>query len=155
MKRGGSAVFGSVVWWCVREARICGVGRSQATPVCGKQGLTGTTIHRQLFCNQHLRTPLRSAANTGLIIPLESALTKNAPATPLESALPKNRGAGVSLSTADPTNDFYPEEHRDGGSLRVAQPFLAVLLQPISGHKPRPCALPLSRSALLSLTGIL
>jgi hypothetical protein len=61
----------------------------------GNKGLTGTRIHRQLFCNQHLRTPLRSAENTGLIIPLESALTKNAPATLLESALTKNRGEGV------------------------------------------------------------
>jgi len=38
--------------------------------------------------------PLRSAGNTGLIILLESALTKNAPATPLESALPRNGGGG-------------------------------------------------------------
>ena len=43
----------------------------------GNKGLTGTRIHRQLFCNQHLRTPLRSAENTGLIIPLESALPRN------------------------------------------------------------------------------
>jgi hypothetical protein len=58
----------------------------------GNKGLAGTRIHRQLFCNQHLRTPLLSAENTGLIILLESALTKNAPATPLESALTKRRG---------------------------------------------------------------
>ena len=51
--------------------------------------------------------------------------------------------AGMSLLTANPTKDFYPQEHRDGGSLRVARPFLAVLVQPISGHEPRPCALPL------------
>jgi hypothetical protein len=61
----------------------------------GNKGLTSTRIHRQLFCNQHLRTPLGSAENTGFITLLESALTKNAPATPLESALPKNRGEGV------------------------------------------------------------
>jgi hypothetical protein len=60
----------------------------------GSKGLTGTRIHRQLFYNQHLRTLLGSVGNTGLIIPLESALTKNAPATPLESALTKNRGDG-------------------------------------------------------------
>lgn len=107
------------------------------------KGLQAQEFIDNFFCNQHLRTPLRSAGNTGLIILLESALTRNAPATPLESAFPKNRGAGVSLLTANPTKDFYPEEHRDGGSLRVARPFLAVLLQPISGHKPRPCALPL------------
>src|SRR5260370_35511133 len=53
----------------------------------GNKGLTSTRIHRQLFCNQHLRVPLRSAGTTGLIIPLESSLTKNAPATPLHSDL--------------------------------------------------------------------
>src|SRR5258707_611529 len=63
----------------------------------GNKGLTSPRIHRQLFCNQHLRTPLRSAGNTGVIILLESALTKNAPATPLESALTKNRGRGALL----------------------------------------------------------
>ena len=68
----------------------------------GNKGLTGARIHRQLFCNQHLRTPLRSVGNTGLIIPLESALTKNAPATLLESALPRNRGEGVLLLTRNP-----------------------------------------------------
>ncbi len=60
----------------------------------GNKGLASARIHRQLFCNQHLRTPLRSAGNTGVINLLESALTKNAPATPLESALTKNRGGG-------------------------------------------------------------
>jgi hypothetical protein len=67
----------------------------------GNKRLTGTRIHRQLFCNEHLRTPLRSAGNTGLIILLESALTKNAPATLLESALPKNRGEGAEMSNSD------------------------------------------------------
>jgi hypothetical protein len=60
----------------------------------GNKGLTGTRIHRQLFCNQYLRAPFLGAGNTGLTILLESALTKNAPATPLESALPRNRGRG-------------------------------------------------------------
>jgi hypothetical protein len=63
----------------------------------GNKGLTGTRVHRQLFCNQHLRTPLRSAGNTGLITLLESALTKNAPATLLESALTKSRGEGGNM----------------------------------------------------------
>jgi hypothetical protein len=35
----------------------------------GNKGLTGTRIHRQLFCNQHLRTPLGGAGNTGVITP--------------------------------------------------------------------------------------
>src|SRR5258708_6556978 len=60
----------------------------------GNKGLTGTKVHLQPFCNQHLRTPHRSAENTGLIILLESVLAKNAPTTPLESALPRNRGEG-------------------------------------------------------------
>ncbi len=66
----------------------------------GNKGLTGTRIDRQLFCNQHLRAPLRSAGNTGLIIPLESALTENAPATPLESALTKVRGEGGNVGNS-------------------------------------------------------
>ena len=61
----------------------------------GNKRLTGARIHRQLFCNQHLRTTLRSAENTGLIILLESALTEISPTTPLESALTKSRGEGV------------------------------------------------------------
>ena len=96
----------------------------------GNKGLQAQEFIDNFFCNQHLRTPFGRAQNTGVIILLESAL-------------PKNRGAGVSLLTANSTKNFYPQEHRDGGSLGVAQPFLAVLLQPISGHKPRPCALPL------------
>jgi hypothetical protein len=75
----------------------------------GNKGLTGTRIHPQLFCNQHLRTPLGSVANTGVINLLESALTKNVPATPLESALTKNRGAGVLLLTRLPRKGVCPE----------------------------------------------
>jgi hypothetical protein len=114
----------------------------------GNKRLTGARVHLQLFCNQHLRTPLRSAENTGLIILLESALTKNAPATPLESALPRNRGEGVLLLTRNPRKDFYPEKPGHGESLRVAQPFLAVLLHRSqdTGH-----ARTHSRSALLFL----
>ena len=73
----------------------------------GSKGLTGTRIHRQLFCNQHLRAPLGSVKNTGLIIPLESALTKNAPATLLESALTKSRGEG----TAELRGFFFRVRH--------------------------------------------
>ncbi len=48
----------------------------------------------QLLYNPHLRAPLGSAGNKGLITPLESALTGNSPATPLESALTKTGGVG-------------------------------------------------------------
>jgi hypothetical protein len=54
----------------------------------------------QPFYNQHLRIPLGSVGNTGVITPLESALTKNPPTTPLESALPKNRGEGPQPCTS-------------------------------------------------------
>jgi hypothetical protein len=69
----------------------------------GNKGLTSARIHRQLFCNQHLRTPLASAGNKGVITLLESAVTKNAPATPLESALTKMRGEGERESQHFPT----------------------------------------------------
>ena len=71
----------------------------------GNKELTGTRIHRQLFCNQHLGIPRGSVANTGVITLLESALTKNASATPLESALTKNRGVGVLLLTRFPMRE--------------------------------------------------
>src|SRR6266581_4474844 len=48
---------------------------------------TSKTPFPQLLYNPHLRAPLGSAGNKGLITPLESALTENSPATPLESAL--------------------------------------------------------------------
>ncbi len=50
----------------------------------------------QPLYNPHLRNLLRCAGNTGLITLLESAVTKNAPATLLESALPR-KGGGVLL----------------------------------------------------------
>src|SRR6266581_3525671 len=50
---------------------------------------TSKTPLPQLLYNPHLRTPLGSAGNKGLITPLESALTKNSPASLLESALTK------------------------------------------------------------------
>ena len=84
----------------------------------GNKGPTGTRIHRQLFCNQHLRTPLGNAGNTGVIILLESALTKNASATPLESALPRNEGEGAgvprnswpAVNAPGPMLEFAPAE---------------------------------------------
>src|SRR6266705_885615 len=48
----------------------------------------------QLLYNPHLRAPLGSAGNKGLITPLESALTENSPVTPVESALTKRGGVG-------------------------------------------------------------
>ncbi len=50
---------------------------------------TSMTPLPQLLYNPHLRAPLGSAGNKGLITPLESALTKNSPVTSLESALTK------------------------------------------------------------------
>ncbi len=55
---------------------------------------TSTTPLPQLLYNPHLRAPLGSAGNKGLITPLESALTKNSPVTPVESALTKTGGVG-------------------------------------------------------------
>ena len=55
---------------------------------------TSKTPFPQLLYNPHLRAPLGSAGNKGLITPLESALTGNSPVTPVESALTKTGGAG-------------------------------------------------------------
>src|SRR6266568_4158066 len=52
-----------------------------------------TPLPQPLY-NPHLRAPLGSAGNKGLITPLESALTKNSPASRLESALTKRWGWG-------------------------------------------------------------
>jgi hypothetical protein len=101
----------------------------------GNKGFTGTRIHRQLFRNQHLRVPLRSAGNTGVIILLESALTKNAPATPLESALPKNRGEGAEMSNSDQARSSSTFKGANGSTVRsraqCALPFRPVILD---GH---------------------
>ncbi len=56
---------------------------------------TSKTPLPQLLYNPHLRAPLGSAGNKGLITPLESALTKNSPVSRLESALTKTGGCGV------------------------------------------------------------
>src|SRR6266852_5778481 len=55
---------------------------------------TSETPLTQLLYNPHLRAPLGSAGNKGLITPLESALTKNSPVSLLESALTKRWGVG-------------------------------------------------------------
>ncbi len=59
---------------------------------------TSKTPLPQLLYNPHLRAPLGSAGNKGLITPLESALTKNSPVTSLESALTKTGGWGYGVS---------------------------------------------------------
>ena len=69
---------------------------------------TSMTPLPQLLYNPHLRAPLGSAGNKGLITPLESALTKNSPVTSLESALTKNLGVGVWL-TRHATKHVCPE----------------------------------------------
>src|SRR3989442_10189900 len=53
---------------------------------------TSETPLPQLLYNPHLRAPLGSAGNKGLITPLESALTKNSSVSRLESALTKTGG---------------------------------------------------------------
>src|SRR6266404_5129834 len=55
---------------------------------------TSETPLPQLLYNPHLRAPLGSAGNKGLITPLESALTRNSPVSRLESALTKRWGVG-------------------------------------------------------------
>src|SRR5216683_554332 len=55
---------------------------------------TSETPLPQLLYNQHLRAPLGSAGNKGLITPLESALTENSPVSRLESALAERWGWG-------------------------------------------------------------
>src|SRR5947209_17137860 len=60
---------------------------------------TSETPLPQLLYNPHLQAPLGSAGNKGLITPLESALTKNFPASLLESALTERWGVGLILAT--------------------------------------------------------
>ena len=55
---------------------------------------TSKTPLPQLLYNPHLRAPLGSAGNKGLITPLESALTRNSPVSRLESALTESGGWG-------------------------------------------------------------
>src|SRR5229473_3403444 len=56
--------------------------------------LTSKTPLPQPLYNPHLRAPLGSAGNKGLITSLESALTKNSPVSRSESALTKRWGVG-------------------------------------------------------------
>src|SRR5260370_10442973 len=56
---------------------------------------TSKTPLPQPLYNPHLQAPLGSAGNNGLITPLESALTRNAPRSLLESARTKNRWRGL------------------------------------------------------------
>jgi len=65
---------------------------------------TSETPLPQLLYNPHLRAPLGSAGNKGLITPLESALTKNSPVSLLESALAESGGWGYGA----PRSAFWP-----------------------------------------------
>ncbi len=65
----------------------------------------------KLLCLQHLRDPLASVLSKGVITPVESALTENAPATPLESALTKKVGGGVRASGSQPRLLVHPLLH--------------------------------------------
>ena len=56
--------------------------------------LTAPRFRPQPLYSPHLRDPVGSAGNTGVITPVESALTEFASANPLESALTENRGEG-------------------------------------------------------------
>src|SRR5712692_11163955 len=89
---------------------------SEKSPASSKYCHTSKTASRNSFTirtsetplpqplyNPHLRAPLGSAGNKGLITPLESALTKNSPVTPVESALTKTPGVGVGYA-----NSFTP-----------------------------------------------
>src|SRR6266571_5462225 len=83
---------------------------SEKSPASSKYCHTSKTPSRKSFTirtsmpplpqplyNPHLRAPLGSAGNTGLITPLQSALTKNSPVSLLESALTKTGGWGPSV----------------------------------------------------------
>src|SRR6266581_7001801 len=68
---------------------------------------TSMTPLSQLLYNPHLQAPLGSAGNKGLITPLESALTKNSPATLLESALTETGGWGC-IKTHHESSSSFP-----------------------------------------------
>jgi hypothetical protein len=78
---------------------------------------TSETPLPQPLYNPHLQAPLGSAGNKGLITPLESALTKNSPATPVESALTKTGGWGPSGRSND---SFQVEDSPSGNSVGSA-----------------------------------
>jgi hypothetical protein len=78
---------------------------------------TSKTPLPQPLYNPHLQAPLGSAGNKGLITPLESALTKNSPATPVESALTKTGGWGPSGRSND---SFQVEDSPSGNSVGSA-----------------------------------
>src|SRR6266699_7260470 len=73
---------------------------------------TSKTPLPQVLYNPHLQAPLGSAGNKGLITPLESALTKNSPASPLDSALTKRWGVGVGEREFRPTREGALSEGR-------------------------------------------
>src|SRR6266571_5246658 len=83
---------------------LCGESSSFFASQCFAKSFiirTSMTPFPQLLYNPHLRAPLGSAGNKGLINPLESALTKNSPVTPVESALTETWGWGPSRLTTN------------------------------------------------------
>src|SRR6266699_1237242 len=108
---------------------------------------TSETPLPQPLYNPHLRAPLGSAGNKGLITPLESALTKNSPASLLESALTKRWGWGYGASLSAfwapvKSRGLPPPEMQLRDVLRLS-PFLAThpenrLLTPIIATLPKP-----------------
>jgi hypothetical protein len=86
----------------------------------------------QPLYNQHFRPPSVSAENKGLITPVESTLTKNAPATPLESALTKKWGVPSACRTANP-GCFPPKVTAHGP--RITPPPPVLLHHPSQGAK--------------------
>src|SRR6266571_9056092 len=91
---------------------------------------TSETPLPQLLYNPHLRAPLGSAGNKGLITPLESALTENSPVSLLESALTKRWGVG---STPIHSHRAGPQSHPEALSALHAIQLLTFNYQP-----PRP-----------------
>src|SRR6266481_1682304 len=91
---------------------------------------TSKTPLPQLLYNPHLQAPLGSAGNTGLITPLESALTKNSPVTPVESALTKRWGVG---GTPIHSHRAGPQSHPEALSALLTIQLLTFNYQP-----PRP-----------------
>src|SRR5260370_1510461 len=111
---------------------------------------TSETPLPQLLYNPHLRVPLGSAGNKGLITPLESALTstagnkglitplesaltKNSPASLLESALTERWGVGVGAGLRGTEREAFhvpPFPLLSNFHLLLVNPALSALLPP-------------------------
>src|SRR5207245_1501126 len=110
------------------------------------KGLTATRFFSQLLCLQYLRDPLASVLSKGLITPLESALTENAPVTPLESVLTKKgggRGHGLTAPPAPPSIASPASPAHSAALLRSPAPHHGTCAHQIS----RPAFSPLPSAA--------